>query len=66
MRKLFFKWFKFYKRLELRYVTYAEGHKLLEESVGKPENEKWRIAKEEDTNRIVGMVYLERRQRITS
>lgn len=65
MRKLFFKLFKCYRRLELRIVTYAEGDKLLKESVGKPENEKWRIAREEDTNRVIGLVYLERKERIT-
>lgn len=40
------------KRLELRCVTYLEGEKLTREG--------WTIAKEEDRNRHIGWVYLER------
>ena len=43
------------KRLELRFVTYAEGDKLIRETNGE-----WTIAKEEDNNRCIGWVYLER------
>lgn len=42
------------KRLELRFLPYAEADKLLRE------NSAWTLAKEEDTNRQIGMVYLER------
>lgn len=39
------------KRLDLRFVSYKEAEKLL--STG------WTIAKEENTNQVFGMVYLE-------
>jgi len=40
------------KRIELRFVNYAEGDKLVREG--------WTIANEEDANRVFGMVYVER------
>jgi hypothetical protein len=45
------------KRLELRFVTYAEGDKLVREG--------WAIAKEEDRNRLIGWVYLERLEKVS-
>ena len=48
-------WWRRRKRLELRYVTYAEGDRLIRETPGA-----WTIAPEEDGNRQIGMVYLER------
>jgi hypothetical protein len=65
MRKLFFRIFKCYRRLELRCVTYAQGDNMIRENAGKPERHQWTIAKEEDRNIVVGIVYLERRERIT-
>jgi hypothetical protein len=65
IRKIFYALFKRYKRLELRCFTYAEGDKLLRANNGKPEDQQWVLAKEEDTNRKYGMVYLQRRVRIT-
>ena len=43
------------KRLELRYLSYTEADKLIRETSGA-----WTIAKEEDTNHVLGWVYLER------
>lgn len=51
------KWFRsFFKSTprELVYVPYSEGDKLIRENKG------WRIAPEEDRNRNIGWVYLER------
>lgn len=45
------------KRLELRFLSYAEADKLIRETSGA-----WTIAKEEDNNRCIGWVYLERRE----
>lgn len=42
-------------RLELIYVTYAEGDRLIKENPGV-----WTIPREEDTNKTVGWVFLER------
>ena len=42
------------KRVELRYLTYAEADRLIRETRGA-----WTIAPEEDTNACLGMVYLE-------
>lgn len=65
-RKLYYIIFKRYKRLEIKFVSYAEGDKMIRASVGKPEEEKWVLAKEEDTNKRYGFVYLERKVRIRS
>lgn len=43
------------KRLEMRFLSYAEADKLIRDTNGA-----WTIAKEEDTNRYLDMVYLER------
>lgn len=37
---------------EVRHVSWEEGDRLLREG--------WRLAKEEDGNRVLGMVYVER------
>lgn len=66
LRKLYFRIFTRYRRLECRFVSYAEGDKLIRANEGKPESECWVIAPEEDTNQIYGYVHLERRERITS
>lgn len=64
MKKLFYKIFKRYKVLETKFVTYDEGGEMIRATHDKPENEKWVLAKEEDTNQMIGMVYLCRRVRI--
>ena len=66
LRRLYFRIFKRYRRLEFRAVSYAEGDKLIRASVGKPESETWVLAiPEEDNNRAFGLVVmLERRERI--
>lgn len=54
-----------YKRLELKLVSYPEADKMLKATWNKPEAERWVLAtKEEDTNKMYGMVYLERKIRI--
>lgn len=63
--QLYYKTFKHYTVLETKLVTYHEGDKMLTETHDKPEAEKWVLAKEEDTNHIIGMVYLCRKVRIT-
>lgn len=65
LRKIFFKVFKFYRRLELKYIAYPEADELIRDNYGKPDEEKWILALEEDNNHMYGMVYLERRERIT-
>jgi len=46
------------KRLELRFVSYADADILIRESP-----DEWKIAKEEDANPRLGWVYLERIER---
>jgi hypothetical protein len=65
IRALYFKWFKHYRRLELGCFAYKKADAMIRANQGKPESDQWRIAKEEDDNRAFGMVYLERRERIT-
>lgn len=67
LRRLYFKIFKHYRRLEFRAVSYAEGDRLIRASVGKQESEKWVLAlPEEDNNRAFGIVMLKRRERIVT
>jgi hypothetical protein len=66
LRKLYYKIFKRYRRLEFELVPYAEAAFRIHESVGKTESEQWVIAPEEDNNYRPLMVYVERKERITS
>jgi hypothetical protein len=66
MKRLFYRFFKRYRRLELGLFTDREADTLIKVSVGKPERAQWVIAKEQCRHRNVGWVYLERRERITS
>ena len=43
------------RRLELRFLPYVDADRLIRETRGA-----WTIAPEEDSNRNVGMVYIER------
>ncbi len=63
LKKLYYKIFKTYTVLETKFVSYKEADKMLLDTYGKPEGEKWVIAKEEDTNKTIGMVYLCRKVR---
>ena len=66
LRRIYFRMFKRYRRLELKCVSYSEGDRLIKENADKPEAYQWHLAKEEDSNLLVGVsVYLERRERIT-
>jgi hypothetical protein len=66
LKSLYYRIFKRYRRLELKLCTYAEGDKLIRASAGKAESETWVLAiPEEDNNRAFGVVYLERRERIS-
>lgn len=64
LRRLYFKIVPHYRRIELRFVPYGRANYLLSSSVGRPERSQWRLAKEEDYNRHIGLVALERRERI--
>jgi hypothetical protein len=65
LRRLFYRCVPVYVRLELRCAAYSEAEALLSDNEGKPESERWTIAAEEDSNRALGLVWLERRVRIT-
>lgn len=65
IRKIYFRIFKHYRRLEIRLFEYQGADRLIRQNEGKPESEQWVIAiPEEDTNFAYGYVYLERRERI--
>lgn len=65
IKGLYYRVFKKYRRLEIKCCTYATGDILIRQNVGKPECEQWVLAiPEEDRNRVIGVVYLERRERI--
>jgi hypothetical protein len=66
LRKIWLRWFPQYRRLEIKLVTYAEGDRMIRDTHGKTEAERWHIAiPEEDINHAFGLVYLERKERIT-
>lgn len=65
MKKLFYKIFKCYNVLETKAVTYREANKMIEETKDKPEAERWVLAKEEDRNHVIGIVFICRKVRIT-
>lgn len=74
-QRVLFHWYQIFPpapvRLELRCVTRNEGERLLRSHL---EGERWRLAREEDTNQNWSVVFLERvelparvaRRRITS
>lgn len=64
LRRLYFKLFKRYRRLEYRVVTYYDGDTMIRATAEMVEPLQWQIAKEEDKNRCMGAVCLERRERI--
>lgn len=61
--KLWFKIIPTYDRLELKFLNWTDADILLKQNSNKPDEEKWHLAKEENTNQIIGMVYLERKKR---
>lgn len=63
--RLYYNFFPKYQRLEVRFVTYNAADILIRANTGKPPEEQWVLAKEEDVNTIYGMVWIERRKRIT-
>lgn len=65
MKKLFYKIFKRYKRLELKFCSWDEGDRLIKANQFGIEEEQWHIANEEDNNKSIGWVWLERKKRIT-
>lgn len=65
LRRLFFRFFNRYRRLELKRFAHVDADRLLRENEGKPEGAQWHIAREEDANRVPLTVWLERRVRIT-
>lgn len=58
MIKLWSKIFPEWRRVDLRLMPYSEANKLLAESGN--DTEVWRIAKEEDSNYMIGTVWLEK------
>ena len=62
--KLYFKIFNPWIILETKFVTWDEGNTMIRDTQDKPDSSRWVLAKEEDYNRIIGMVYLCRKVRI--
>ncbi len=60
LRRLYYRIFARYRRIDTCFVNYTEGDRLIRLNSG------WRIATEEDRNWQVGMVYLEKVERITA
>ena len=71
LRKIYYRLFPTYRRLALVSVPYSLADRMIRENEGKPENEQWVIAHEEDVNITQSLsfivephVYLERKERI--
>lgn len=65
LRRLWFRCFPRYQRLELRTANYVEADRLIRSTAYLPEPERWRLAiPEEDRDHAFNVVYLERRVRI--
>lgn len=64
IRKSYFRIFKRYRRLEVRRCSYAEANQLIGDTERLPEPERWELAEEENHNPNIGIVWLERRERI--
>ena len=66
LKRLYYRMFKRYRRLEVRCFNYDEADRRIRENAGKPERDQWRIAaREEDRNTMAGIVvFLERVERI--
>jgi hypothetical protein len=65
-RRLYFRLFKRYRRLEHRFVSYKEADRLIRATHHLPdEGDRWELAlPEEDHNRVPFMVHLCRQVRI--
>ena len=65
LRRLYYRLFTRYKRLELRKCSYAEGDDLITTTFHLDEPLQWQIAvPEEDKNQAFNVVFLERKVRI--
>lgn len=66
LKKLYYKIFPQYERLELQVFSWEHADRLIKENANKPPEEQWVLAiPEEDNNHFIGVVWLERRKRIT-
>jgi hypothetical protein len=64
IRKIFFKIFKRYNRLELIFVNWKDADVLIRQNENFTDtSQHWVIAKEEDDNKLIGFVFLERKER---
>ena len=63
MIELWSKIFPEWRRVDLQLMSYSEANKLLAESENSTEI--WRVAKEEDSNYLIGTVWLEKIVRVS-
>lgn len=66
LKKLYYRLFKRYRRIELRVCTWEEASDMIELNIWKEEKYRWILALEENYNCHPGIVYMERRERIIS
>lgn len=64
LKRIYYNLFPTFQVLETKFVSYQDGDIMIKNTHDKPESEKWVLADEEDTNKIIGMVYLCRKVRI--
>ena len=58
-RKLYLSWFRPYRSLDVQLVSYADADTMIKL------DPRWEIAKQEDENMELGMVWIEKREYIT-
>jgi hypothetical protein len=65
LRRLYYRLFTAYKRLEIRRCSWAEGDALIRDTFNLAEPLQWQLAlPEEDKNHAFDVVFLERKVRI--
>lgn len=64
LKRIYYNLFPTFQVLETKFVSYQDGDTMIRDTHDRPESEKWVLAAEEDTNKIIGMVYLCRKVRI--
>jgi len=64
LRTIYYRLFKRYKVLETKCVSWDEGNRMIIESEGKPEEDRWGLSELEDCNYTPFTVWLCRKVRI--
>jgi hypothetical protein len=65
IRRWFLKHFPKYEWSDERMTDYERADKMIRDTAHLPEHERWDVSPREDSNRIIGIVWIGKRKRIT-